>query len=67
MSFNEDDNPCAHCIKIIDEQAERLEFLETLLSDNCADPRLPFLEFSDNLEHGWQVYIKRFKESKKNT
>ena len=67
MSFNEDDNPCALCLKIIDEQAERLEFLEALLRENCADPRRPFLEFSDNLEHGWQVYMKKFKESKKNT
>jgi len=48
-----DDNPCAACIEIIAEQAERLELLEALFRENCGNPYLPLLEFSDNFEHGW--------------
>ena len=65
MNFK-DDNPCAACIEIIAEQAERLEFLEALFRENCGDPCRPFLEFSDNFEHGWEKYLKKFKNSAEN-
>ncbi len=66
MDFIKNDNPCAACIEIIAEQEERLEFLEALFRDNCGNARLSSLEFSDNLEYGWEKYLKKFKNPTEN-
>jgi hypothetical protein len=42
---------------------ECLEFLENLLKENCGDPKIGLVSFSNNIENGWALYRKKYLQA----
>ena len=40
--------------------SECLEFLESLLQENCGDAKIGLADFSNNIENGWTLYCQRY-------